>query len=65
MKTLWSTINKELKKNENIFIIREKEINKKKGKMNEYTFDEIFNIYSENEKVIKIWHEDGLCIVIK
>ena len=57
-------INKNLKENELIYIIREEEL-KDTYDMHEHTFDSIFNTYSGKEIVIKYWHEDGLCILIK
>lgn len=65
MKNLYTVIKNELKEIENIFILRESEINKGIRIMNEYTFDEIFNIFSKKEKVKTYWHEDGLCIILK
>ena len=61
---LWNCINKNLKENELIYIIREEEL-KYSYDMHEHTFDSIFNTYSGKEIVIKYWHEDGLCIIIK
>ena len=52
---LWNCINKNLKENELIYVIREEEL-KYTYDMHEHTFDSIFNTY---------WHEDGLCILIK
>ena len=65
MKYLITIVNEELKDNENIFILKEKDVDRKKGIMEEYTDDELFNVYSKTERVKKYWHEDGLCIVIK
>lgn len=31
----------------------------------EYTIDNIFNVYTGKEKVVQVWHEDGLCIILK
>ena len=65
MKTLWTIIKNNLKEGENIYILRKDELSKSKGIMKEFTFDQIFNVYSGNERVIEYWHEDGLCIIIK
>lgn len=61
---LWNCINKNLKENELIYIIREEEL-KYTYDMHEHTFDSIFNTYNGKEIVIKYWREDGLCILIK
>lgn len=61
---LWNCINKNLQNNELIYIIREQEMNKT-SIMHQHNFDSIFNVYNSKEIVIKWWHEDGLCIVIK
>lgn len=62
---LYEVIKKELKEKENIWVnLKSQEKTDKWWKFEEYTFDEIFNIYSGEEKVIKYWHEDGLCIVL-
>jgi hypothetical protein len=65
MKELKTIIKQELKDDENIFILREDEVNNAMGVMYEYTLDEIFNVYSGKEKVVRYWHEEGLCIIIK
>lgn len=61
---LWNCINKNLQNNELIYIIRECEMNNT-SIMHQHNFDSIFNVYSSKEIVIRWWHEDGLCIVIK
>lgn len=69
MKELWTIVKKELKNNETIFITTQNKLNDLYNdewyKMEEYTFDQLFNIYSGKEKVKKFWHEDGLCIILK
>ena len=65
MKHLYTIVKNELKEDEDIFILREKEIAKANGIMNKYSYDQLFNVYSGKEKVIRYWHEEGLCIVIK
>ena len=68
MKELFAIVKKELKENETIFITRQTKLNnlndKEWWKFEEYTFDQIFNVYSGKEKVIRYWHEDGLCIIL-
>lgn len=67
MKELYTIVKKELKENENIFISTKSRVNGKNDdwwKMEEYTLDQLFNIYSGKEKVYKVWHEDGLCILL-
>lgn len=61
---LWNCINKNLKENELIYILTESEL-KNTHIMHEYTYDSIFNNYSGKEIVVKYWHEDGLCIILK
>ncbi len=65
MKALFTIIKNELQNNENIFILKESEVNKSIGIMHEYTYDELFNNYSGKEKVVRYWHEEGLCIILK
>lgn len=65
MKELKTIIKQELREDENIFILKKEEVNSAMGIMHEYTLDEIFNVYSGKEKVVRYWHEDGLCIIIK
>lgn len=61
---LRNCINKNLKENELIYILTESEL-KNTHIMHEYTYDSIFNNYSGKEIVVKYWHEDGLCIILK
>lgn len=61
---LWNCINKNLKENELIYILRENEL-KTTYVMHEHTYDSLFNTYCEKEIVTKYWHENGLCIIIK
>ena len=65
MKELFTIVKNELQDNENIFILRESEINNAMGIMNEFTYDELFDNYSGKEKVVRYWHEEGLCIILK
>jgi hypothetical protein len=65
MKELYTIVRKELREDENIFILRESEVPNAMGIMKEFTFDQIFNVYSGKEKVVRYWHEEGLCIIIK
>lgn len=65
MKMLWTIIKNELKEGENIYILRKDEIPTANGIMKEFTFDQIFNVYSGKERVVEFWHEEGLCIIIK
>ena len=65
MKELKTIIKQELREDENIFILKKEEVNSAMGIMHEYTLKEIFKIYSTKEKVIRYWHEEGLCIIIK
>ena len=69
MKELYTIVKNELCENENIFITTKKRLNDLNNsewwKFDEYTFDEIFNVYSGKEKVVKYWHEEGLCIILK
>lgn len=64
-KNLETIIKEKLKENENIFILRESEVNNAVGIMHEFTSNNIFDNYSKKEKVIRYWHEEGLCIIIK
>ena len=68
MKELWTIVKNELKENENIFITTKSQLNDlnnaKWWKLEEFTFDELFNNYSGKEKVQRFWHEDGLCIIL-
>lgn len=69
LKELHTIVKNELKENETIFITRQSKLNdlndKEWWKMEEFTYDQIFNNYSGKEKVIKCWHEEGLCIILK
>lgn len=69
MKELWTIVKKELREDENICITTLKRLNDMNNqewwKFDEYTFDQVFNVYSGKEKVARFWHEDGLCIVLK
>lgn len=65
MKELFTIVKNELQDNENIFILRESEVNNAMGIMHEFTYDELFNNYSGKEKVKRYWHEEGLCIILK
>lgn len=67
-KDLKAIINNELSVNENIFITTISKLddmnNKEWYKFEEYTNNQIFNIYDKKEKVAKYWHEDGLCVIL-
>ena len=65
MKTLWTIIKNNLKEGESIFILNKNEVLTSKGIMKEFSFDQIFNVYSGKERVVEYWHEEGLCIIIK
>jgi len=68
MKELYTIIKNNLKDNEHIFIIRESKLNSNDNdwwRFDEFIFDQVFNNYSGKEKVVRYWHEDGLCIIIK
>ena len=64
---LYNAIKKELKEGELIYIIRNETRLSQNWDMimEQFTYDEIFNNYSANEIVMKLWHEDGLCIILK
>ena len=68
MKELHTIIKKELQKGENIWINKKSKLDNLNDsewwKFEEFTFDQIFNNYSGKEKVIRFWHEDGLCIIL-
>lgn len=64
MKTLWTVIKDNLQKNENTYILRKSEINDAMGIMHEFTYDQLFNNYSGKERVVRYWHEEGLCVII-
>lgn len=68
MKQLYTIIKNELREGENIWINKQSKLNDLRDdewwKFEEFTFDQIFNNYSGREKVVKYWHEDGLCIIL-
>ena len=64
MKELYTIVKAELKENEKIYILRKNEIDNAKGIMHEFTFDQVFNNFSGKEKVVRFWHENGLCIIL-
>lgn len=64
-KELWTIVKQELQEGENIWINKiSQETTDEWWKFEEFTFDQLFNNYSGKEKVLKYWHEDGLCIVL-
>lgn len=69
MKELYIIIKQELQENENIWITTKTKLDDLKDnewyKFEEYTIDQVFNTYSGNEKVLRYWHEDGLCIILQ
>lgn len=65
MKQLSTIIKEEIRENEHIFVLRQCEINNARGVMHEFTLDNIYNNYTKKEKVIRYWHEEGLCIILK
>ena len=69
MKELHTVIKQELREDEHLFIIKQKKLDDLNDsewwKFDEYTIDEIFNNINRKEKVIRYWHEDGLCIILK
>lgn len=69
MKELQAIIKNELQKGETIWVTTQERLddlhNPEWWKLDEYTFDQIYNVYSGKEKVKKYWHEEGLCIVLK
>lgn len=65
MKELKTIINNELRDDELIYILKENEINDSMGVMNECNLDNVFIKYDSKNKVIKFWHEEGLCIILK
>lgn len=69
MKQLNTIVKKELQEGENIWINNQNKLNDLNDsewwKFEEFTFDQIFNVYSGKEKVVRYWHEDGLCIILK
>ena len=67
MKELYTIVKNELRNEETIFITTKAKLNSNSPewwKMEEYTLDQLFNSYSGKEKVYKVWHEDGLCIIL-
>lgn len=68
MKHLWTIVKQELQEGENIWINKESEFqdpnNEFWWRFEEFTFDQLFNNYSGKERVIRYWHEDGLCIIL-
>ena len=65
MKELWTIVKKELQDGENIWInLKSQETTDEWWKFEEYTFDQLFNVYSGKEKVVRFWHEEGLCIIL-
>lgn len=68
MKQLKTIVKNELRENETIFITTQKQLddvnNQEWWKLEEYTFDQLFNKYSGNERVKRFWHEEGLCIIL-
>lgn len=64
MRELYTIVKSELKENEKIYILRKSELNSCKGIMHEFTFDQVFNNFSGKEKVVRFWHENGLCIIL-
>ena len=68
MKELKTIIKKELKKGENVFITTRQRLNSQSNNwwlFDEYKPNEVFNKYTGKEKVIRYWHEEGLCIIIE
>ena len=64
MRELYTIVKSELKENEKIYILRKSELNSCNGIMHEFTFDQVFNNFSGKEKVVRFWHENGLCIIL-
>lgn len=65
MKHLYTIVKQELQENENIWIHKKsKDSTDEWWKFEEFTFDQLFNTYSGHEKVLRYWHEDGLCIIL-
>lgn len=68
MKELKTIAKNELQEGENIWINKKSKLDDLNDnewwKFEEYTLDQIFNVYSGKEKVIRYWHEDGLCIIL-
>lgn len=68
-KFLKTIVKNELLDNETIFITTQGRINDENNdewwKMYEYTLDDLFSFFTGKEPVIRFWHEDGLCIILK
>lgn len=67
---LATIIKSQLRENENVFIIRNSKLNSMNDsewwKFEECkTREEVFDNYDRKEKVLRYWHEDGLCIILK
>ena len=71
MKQLWTILKSELKMNENIWITTQDKFNSNDSewwKFEEFKHDEfekLFSKYNTKHKVVRYWHEDGLCIILK
>lgn len=69
MKELKTIIKNELRDNENIFITTSNKLNDLNNSewwhLDEYMANQIFDTYTGKEKVVRFWHEDGLCIILK
>ena len=74
MKQLYTIIKENLRDDEDIFILRQDELKEANGIMHKLDFkDDVFGIrnniwangYKGTERVIRYWHEDGLCIILK
>ena len=76
MKHLYTVVKNEWKDYDNnkIFILKQNELDNAMGIMHELTISEemfgirdiiIGNGYKWEDKVVRYWHEDGLCIIIK
>ena len=68
MKELKTIVKQELQEGENIWITTQNKFNSNENewwKFEEFTHDQLFEKYSGKEKVVRCWHEDGLCIILK
>lgn len=74
MKELKTILAENWRDGEDIFILRQNEVSQAMGIMHKVEFkDEIIGLYNtlwangydEKERVVKYWHEDGLCIILK
>lgn len=74
MKQLWTIIKENLRDGEDIFILRQDELKEAIGIMHKLEFkDDVIGIrhtiwangYKGTERVVRFWHEDGLCIILK